>query len=128
MATKKILVAEDDKAFRLEIGKFLRSQGYEVICVSDGYQAVEFTLREDPDLLVLDVHMPAGDGFSVHERVQKHPELTVTPVIYMTHDPTHEIEEVARRDGALTLLHKPFDLDALLAAIHGAIGPAAEAA
>ncbi len=128
MPAKSILVAEDDEAFRLQVGKFLRQQGYAVVCVEDGYQAVDFSLRETPDLLILDVHMPAGDGFSVHERLQRHPDLAVTPVIYMTHDPSHEIEVDASQDGAFALLHKPFELDELLKVVHGAIGLAVEAA
>lgn len=128
MPKQTILVAEDDETFRRNVGRFLQKQGYGVICVEDGYQAVEFALRDTPTLLVLDVHMPAGDGFSVHQRVRRHPELALTPVIYMTHDPSHEIELVADGDGAFALLHKPFELDDLLKAVHGAIGVAAEAA
>lgn len=113
----KILVAEDDQAFRREVGRFLHQNGFDVVAVEDGYQAVEFALREEPDLLVLDVHMPAGDGFSVHERLQKHPHLALCPVIYMTHDPSTRIEQVAAADGAYTLFHKPFDLQDLHDAI-----------
>ena len=47
----------------------------------------------------------------------------------MTHDPSREIEVVAEKDGAVTLLHKPFELDELLGAIRQALGtPAADAA
>ncbi|MHC4429929.1 MAG: response regulator [Planctomycetota bacterium] len=122
MSTRKILIAEDDAQFRKEVGDFIRRNGFAVVCVEDGYQAVDFALREMPDLLVLDIHMPAGDGFSVHQRLQRHPDLAVTPVIYMTHDPSTNIEEFARRDGAYTLLHKPFDLNDLLASIRKALG------
>ena len=117
MTTPKILVAEDDQAFRHEVGVFLRQNGFEVVCVEDGYQAVEFALREEPDLLLLDVHMPAGDGFSVHERLQRHPHLALCPVIYMTHDPSERIEQIAAADGAYTLFHKPFALDDLVDAV-----------
>ncbi len=129
MPKQTILVAEDDETFRRDVGRFLQKQGYGVICVEDGYQAVEFSLKDTPDLLLLDVHMPGGDGFSVHERLAKHPELALTPVIYMTHDPSREIEVAAEKDGAVTLLHKPFELDELLGVIRQALGtPAADAA
>lgn len=116
-----ILVAEDDEDLRLEVGRFLRKHGYGVICVEDCYQAVEFAVKDEPDLLVLDVHMPAGDGFTVHERIQRHPELALTPVIYMTREPSREIEVVAEKDGAFALLHKPFEMQELLRKVEAAL-------
>ncbi|NNM27239.1 MAG: response regulator, partial [Phycisphaerales bacterium] len=100
---------------------FLSKHGYCPICVEDGYQALDFAIRERPDLLLLDVHMPAGDGFGVHERVVKHPELTAKPVIFMTHDPSPEVERIAEEHGAIALMHKPFDLVDLLAKIKSAL-------
>ncbi|MHC4947765.1 MAG: response regulator [Planctomycetota bacterium] len=124
MTIAKILLAEDDEALRHELGRFLQSNGYRVICVEDGYQALDFAVRQKPDLLILDVHMPAGDGFDVHDRVSKHPELTVTPTIYMTRDPSWQIEAEAREHGGFTLLHKPFDPEMLLEAVRDALGSA----
>lgn len=124
MSAKTILIAEDDTDFRRAVGRFLQQQGYHMITAEDGYQAVEFALRERPDLLLLDVHMPAGDGFGVHERLMRHPELELTPVIYMTHDPSHQVEVDAERDGAITLLHKPFEFEELLKVVHQAVGVA----
>jgi CheY-like chemotaxis protein len=121
MSQPKILLAEDEADFRQKVGKVLAERGYRVVCVEDGYQALEFALREQPDLLLLDVHMPAGDGFSVHERVQLHPELAIKPVIYMTHDPSREIEAVAAEHGAFRLLHKPFELAELVETIDDAL-------
>lgn len=124
-----ILLAEDDTAFRNRIGKCLVREGYSVICAEDGYQALEFAIRDRPDLLLLDVHMPAGDGFSVHQRLGRHPELALKPVIYMTHDPSREIEIEAAEDGAAALLHKPFEMRELLEAVRTALkSPGSEAA
>jgi DNA-binding response OmpR family regulator len=119
---RTILVAEDDPAFRTEVGRFLTRHGYRVLCAGDGYQAVEVARKEIPDVLILDVHMPAGDGFSVHERLGRHPELAMKPIIYMTHDPSRKIELDAYEDGAYSLLHKPFELEELLEAVRQALG------
>lgn len=121
MPPYKILVAEDDAQFRQHLGQVLTQHGFKVVCVEDGYQALEFAVREEPDLLVLDVHMPAGDGFSVHDRVMKHPEIALKPVIYMTHDPSTEIETVAAEHGGYSLLHKPFEMEDLFATIDAAL-------
>jgi DNA-binding response OmpR family regulator len=125
----KILVAEDEAPFRRQVGQMLTQHGFEVISVEDGYQALDFAVHAKPDLMLLDVHMPAGDGFSVHDRVQLHPELATRPVIYMTHDPTQEIEAVAAEHGAFKLLHKPFEMSTLLETINAAlVGRTADAA
>ena len=121
MTAFKILVAEDDLESRQNIGQLLVQHGFAVVCVEDGYQALEYALREKPDLLLLDVHMPAGDGFSVHDRVKLHPEVALKPVIYMTRDPSTEIEDVAAAHGAFTLLHKPFATSDLIDAIKAAL-------
>ena len=116
----KILIADDDTDVLREVGIFLRKQGFEVVCAEDGYQALEMAVRETPDLLVLDVHMPAGDGFSVQERVARHAELALSPVIYMTRDPSIEIES-GRSHGGFTVLHKPLELEHLLDAVEAAL-------
>jgi DNA-binding response OmpR family regulator len=119
---KTILVAEDEAAFRQELGRYLIKHGFAVISVEDGYQALEFAVRDNPDLLLLDVHMPAGDGFSVHERVAKHPELALVPVIYMTHDRSVRVEVQAEEHGAVALLHKPFQMEEMLLTVTEALG------
>ncbi len=128
MATKKIMIAEDCADTRRALGKLLQGRGYEVVLADDGYQGVEVAVRERPDLLLLDVHMPAGDGFSVHERILHHNDLELIPVIYMTSDPSFSVEQDAERDGAVALLHKPVDPDDLLRIVQETIGPAAQAA
>ncbi len=108
MPAKSILVAEDDEAFRLQVGKFLRQQGYAVVCVEDDYQAVDFSLRETPDLLILDVHMPGMSGLAVLEQVR-----TILPEAKVA---LFSGGDVARGD-ADALLRKPVGADALLGAV-----------
>jgi two-component system KDP operon response regulator KdpE len=116
-----ILLAEDDETLRHEVGKFLEGHGYRLICAEDGSQAFEYALKDRPDLLILDVHMPAGDGFSVLDRVQHHPELALTPVIFMTRDPSTEIVADALDHDAVALLHKPFEMSDLLAFVRATL-------
>ncbi len=128
MERQTILIAEDDPQLRQSIGRFLAKQGYHVLSAQDAYQAVELALKDEPDLLLLDVHLPAGDGFSVHERLSRHPDLSLKPVIYMTHDPSRQIEVHAAHDGAFALLHKPFAMAELLETIQEALPPLQDAA
>ena len=123
MNRQTILIAEDDADFRKRVGAFLKAQGYRVVSVEDGYQALDFAVREEPDLLLLDVHMPAGDGFSVHDRVAKHPELAAVPVIFMTHDHSKDVDDTADAHGGFALLYKPFEMEYLLQVVHAVFRP-----
>lgn len=117
MPARKVLVAEDDPQLLQSLSIRLRSAGYEVITASDAYQAVAQARKLWPDLLLLDVGMPGGDGFSVQERVWRMVHMRRTPVVYITGDKSHKLGDVAHRLGAVAVLHKPFETDVLLGTI-----------
>ena len=104
-----ILIADDDHDLLRAVSIRLKSAGYEVVTALDSYQAVQFANEHRPDLVILDINMPAGDGFTVQERLRNIGELATTPVIYLTGDTSELTKELARRTGAYALLHKPFD-------------------
>lgn len=108
MRRRRILVADDDRPTCDAVRLRLESAGFEVLCAEDGYQVLATARREQPDLLVLDVGMPAGDGFSVHERLRHLPELASIPIIYMTGESSDTIDRRAIEKGARCVLHKPF--------------------
>jgi two-component system KDP operon response regulator KdpE len=114
MKTYKILIADDEPAMVASLGIRLRAEGFDVVVAHDGYQAVALARTAWPDLLILDINMPAGDGFSVHERVWKMVHLRRTPVIYMTGDASRQLSETAHKLGATSLLRKPFHASELL--------------
>jgi DNA-binding response OmpR family regulator len=107
--TYKILVAEDDPALLDSIRIRLASDGYEVLCSHDAYQAVAMVSQMQPDMLILDIHMPAGDGFSVQDRIRRMPHVGTIPILYMTGDRSRQMLAKVRDIGALSLLRKPFD-------------------
>jgi DNA-binding response OmpR family regulator len=117
----KILIADDDKALLTSLSVRLKSEGYEVLCVQDSYQAVEQTRKCWPDLLILDINMPAGDGFTVQERTDRMPHLHAIPVIYLTGDHSERVAELAKSQHAFALMFKPFETKELLATIRAAI-------
>ncbi len=117
MKTHKILVAEDDTALLKSIRIRLAAQGYEVVCASDGYQAVATALEHAPDMLILDINMPAGDGFSVQDRVCKMANLAHIPIIFITGDRSQHLLNIDFNRGSRALLRKPFDTSALLQAV-----------
>lgn len=118
-----ILIADDDdrvlKALMIRLGQV----GFRVITATDGYNALALAAKHAPDLLVLDVNMPAGDGFSVQERLRGVPELARKPVIYVTGDKSTRLDDMAKQLGAFALLHKPFHVEDLIDKVLSALSP-----
>jgi CheY-like chemotaxis protein len=114
MKTVKILVAEDDPALLHSFRVRLSSRGYEVLCASDANQAIALAGEHQPDLLILDVHLPSGDGFSVEERIRKMPNLSLIPTIYVSGDRSQELLDRAQEHGVRWLLNKPFNTAELM--------------
>lgn len=116
-----ILVADDDRQMLDLMKLHLEHAGHQVVCVQDAYFALAKASREKPDLIVLDVNMPCGNGFSVQERLNKMTELAGVPVIYVTGDRSDQVASASRCLGAFALIHKPFDADDLIDKVHLAL-------
>jgi len=112
-----ILLVEDDTDILDEIAGFLRRRQYDVVTAPDfgsGRQALADADRY-PDVLVTDVHLPDGDGLDLLDHVNRRAPPPPRPrVIVMTgHLDAHKVDK-AQRDGAETVLLKPFSLGTLL--------------
>lgn len=126
--TKTILVVEDDPDISTALRIRLRAAGYEVLQAHDGLQGLLSCVNRRPDCLLLDISLPAGDGFSVVERLRLHPHLSTTPFIMITASRRPELRTRALALGAAAFIEKPYDSRELLAAIGEAVsGPALSA-
>ncbi len=126
MAKPCILLADDDASLTAALKKRLAHHGFDVMTVGDSYNALAQAVSRTPDVIILDVNMPAGDGFTVHERMRKigaveQPRLLDIPVIYLTGDQSLRLDDLASRLGAFAMLHKPFEFDHLLNTVYEAI-------
>src|SRR5580658_1391356 len=122
MNGKKILIVDDDHHLVLGLMARLKANGYEVVCATDAISAIAVARREAPDLVVLDIGLPAGDGFLVLERMRDLPDLVATPVIVLSaRDPTGN-KKRALDAGALAFFQKPPDNHEFLAAVRQAMG------
>jgi DNA-binding response OmpR family regulator len=82
--TKKILVVDDDpELMRLQMMR-LKAAGYDVVCAADGIAAVATARTEKPDLILLDIGLPGGDGYVVMERLKKLDTDQQTPIIVIS--------------------------------------------
>ena len=110
----KILIAEDEKDLRQLLYDQLTGAGYMVIQAKDGQKALELFKRDPPDMAILDVMMPATDGFSVLSKIRETSEM---PVIMLSAR-GDEIDKVSGlRLGADDYLVKPWSMSELLARI-----------
>lgn len=122
MAEAKILIVDDDQDIRRLLGHRLKSEGYQPVFAGDAITAVNTARKETPDLILLDLGLPAGDGRIVIERLQAMPALEGIPVIIITARDLSMERESLVRTGAHALFQKPFDYDELLAAIRSGLG------
>ncbi len=80
----RILVADDEPRIREALCHILEREGYSVLIAEDGQEAVEIGLREQPDLVLLDVMMPRMDGFEACQRLRAHYRTRHIPIILLT--------------------------------------------
>src|ERR1700722_3798257 len=84
MDKPKILVVDDNPTIRKGLSVRLRANGYEVVFAEDAISATAALITEEPDLVLLELGLPAGAGFAVMERVHKNDRLSNIPVIVRT--------------------------------------------
>ena len=128
MKDKKILIVEDDADVRLGYQVLLRAHHYDVSFAADSVSAISEARKREPDLILLDLGLPAGDGFVVLDRFRAITRLSVIPVIVVSARDHHGNEDRALKAGARAYVQKPWDDQVLLALIRQLLGqPAAEA-
>ncbi len=119
---KRILVVDDELVLAEIICEFLQDEGYEAVMANGSRSALQLLETERPNLVVLDVMMPDGDGRDVAKVVHAHPELRHIPVVIMSAGVSFQHLHVPTAG----FLRKPFDLGELLALVRNTIGPAFE--
>ena len=121
MAGAKILIVDDDPDTLMGLTLILRRKGgYQIVAASDAVQAMMVAIREKPDLIVLDIGLPGGNGLQVLRNLKSNVAMTCTPVIILTARGA-SLEGEALRAGADAFFQKPADPDALLGAVRSAL-------
>src|SRR3989442_14469206 len=118
---QKILVIEDDPVARADLEARLEANGYIVAPAADAASAMTVVNRERPDLILLDLGLPAGDGFLVLERLRQIESLAATPLLVITGRSHAETRKRMEALGDPPVLLKPDTTEALLAAISEAL-------
>ncbi len=121
MRTMKVLIIDDDPASVALARQWLKKDGHGIVTAADGEEGLAMAVREEPDLILLDVHMPGMNGFQVCEKLKADSRTRHIPVIFLSAaDETRE--KVKGLDlGAVDYVTKPFDRFELPARVRAAL-------
>lgn len=122
MPGAKILIVDDDQDLLRGLSIRLKANGYTVVFATDGLSAISVGVKEKPDLIILDLGLPAGDGFSVMERLGRNSTFVGVPIVVLSARDPAANEERAFKSGAVAFLQKPVDNDVLLDTIKKSLG------
>lgn len=119
---KKILIVDDEPNVVTTLSTRLRANNYEVIAAFDAMQAVRQAHRENPDLIILDIKMPGGGGYTAFEQIKQSSDTALIPIIFLSALPPVEVERKAKELGADDFIPKPFQSEVLLDKIKKLLG------
>jgi two-component system cell cycle response regulator DivK len=116
--SKKVLVVEDDFLNRLFFCDVLKEEGFEVEPVADEREALARTQAFQPDLIVMDIHMPHISGVEIIKSLKANPSLAEIPVLAVTGYVGKGEESEVRSAGAGGYLPKPVSIAPFVAAVN----------
>jgi len=122
MDKPKILVIDDDQDLAMGLRVRLRANNFATVFATDAVSAISQAKNETPNLILLDLGLPGGDGFLVMERLNNIESLASIPVIVLSARDPQANKERALAAGAKAYFQKPVDNDELLAAIRKTLG------
>lgn len=116
----KIVVIEDDAVMRKLFAKTLAAEGYEFHAATNAGDGLRLCAEQKPDLILLDVHLPDGNGIEICGKIKEDPKLRHIPVLIVTGEAI-SIEErmTGLESGADDYILKPFNPKELTARVNG---------
>jgi DNA-binding response OmpR family regulator len=117
---KQILIIEDDQKTAMALALRLKAAGYAATTTYDALTGLNAAVSNPPALVLLDISMPAGNGFSVAEQIQTLIP-TPTPIIFLTASKQPGFREKAKKLGAAAYFEKPYEAEELVGAIRRAL-------
>lgn len=121
MKPKKILVVEDDLDMFKALAIRLEANGFDALLSTSVATSVAMVRIDPPDLIVLDLGLPDGDGYSVMEKLKSIPEARSIPVIVLTARDPEGNQERSYGGGAYDFFQKPVSEEWLLESISRAL-------
>jgi len=112
-----VLVVEDSRSMRKLACQILQSNGYLVTEAENGQLGLDLAMKQRPDLVLCDIHMPVLDGYTFVEKAREVKELFTLPILMLTARTDKESLRQAMSMGADDYLTKPFTPDELMKAV-----------
>ena len=119
---KRILVVDDEPQIVHLLSQRLIASGYETFGANDPYQCLKMAMEVKPDLIILDIKMPAGGGIQTFENLKSSVYTSTIPIIFITAYPGDEVKKQVKDLGADGFFSKPFKSTDLLNKIKELIG------
>jgi DNA-binding response OmpR family regulator len=119
---KKILIVDDDQTTVLALSAVLRKHGYETVAAADASMATTVARKEMPDLIILDMGLPGGNGLQLLRNLKTLLPLACTPVMMLTGSESLSLEREVLAAGAEAFFQKPVVPDVFMATVRHALG------
>src|SRR5580765_7374911 len=114
ISMKKILIIEDDPKIARALKIRFESNGYQTAMASDAVRGANLALQVQPDLIILDIGLPDGNGLQLAKKFQGQPETQHTPIIFVTASKDPNLRQQAMEMRIAGLFDKPYDPEELL--------------
>jgi DNA-binding response OmpR family regulator len=108
-----VLIVEDEQDVAIVLAKRLKDEGFEVIMAQDAYEGFSLALKDKPDLVLLDLMLPAGGGLQVLQNIRNSSKIMNMPVVVITGIKDVEYEKKVLKAGVEAYLEKPYDFEKL---------------
>jgi DNA-binding response OmpR family regulator len=118
---KVVLLVDDDEELLVALAAPLRRQGFDVACATDAVTAISTAVKQRPDVVVMDIGLPGGDGITVMQRLHSLPQLAGVPVLMVSGRDPERNRDGALAAGAVAYFAKPVTPEALSAAVTEAL-------
>ena len=115
--SRRVLIVDDEPELAKIVQVRLAADGYEVICAENGQDALDKAESKRPELILMDVMMPKMHGLDALRKLKEKPETKQIPVVMLTAKDDEESVFKAKSLGAKDYITKPFNAEALLAAV-----------
>jgi len=123
MSKAKVLVVDDEQEILWGLSTRLKQNHYDVLTANDGFQATRTAMREMPDLIILDIGMPLGNGHEVVRCLRKDDNTRDIPIILLTAHNSERDYRQAVKFGVERYITKPFKGETLMKAVEDLLKP-----
>lgn len=110
----KVLIIEDDTNLREGLELLFEMEGHATRGTPNGATGIRMAMEFRPDIILTNFQMPGADGLSVLHSIRSNPQLSDTPVVFLTASRHPSVREQAARDGADAFINKPFNTEELI--------------